>query len=89
MYHGVIPHAATPAAEMAGLIADADALVLQERLAAAGDKMVLVAGWSPALPSTMNGIIIHTVGEKWAIVRPANVPPSSSSGAHVGEEVKR
>jgi pyruvate kinase len=80
MYHGVIPHAATPAAEMAGLIADADALVLQERLAAAGDKMVLVAGWSPALPSTMNGIIIHTVGEKWAIVRPANVPHVPAAG---------
>src|SRR4051794_22191036 len=81
MYHGVIPHAATPAAEMGGLIADADALVRQERLAEAGDKMVLVAGWSPALPSTMNGIIIHTVGEKWAIVRPANVPPSAAAAA--------
>jgi hypothetical protein len=27
----------------------------------------------------MNGIIIHTVGEKWAIVRPANVPPSAAA----------
>ena len=39
-----------------------------------GDRIVLVAGWSPAMPSTMNGIIIHTLGEKWAVVRPGNAP---------------
>ena len=81
MYHGVLPHPATPASDMAGLIADADALVLGEKLAEPGDRVLLVAGWSPAMPNTMNGIIIHTVGEKWAIVRPANHPPVSAREA--------
>jgi pyruvate kinase len=71
LHHGVLPVEMTSApSDMADSIAQADALVLSRRLATAGDRIVLVAGWSPAMPNTMNGIIIHTLGEKWAIVHP-------------------
>ncbi len=74
MYYGVIPFQATPASDMAGLVAHADAVAQERKLAAPGDRIVIVAGWSPALPNTMNGIIIHTLGEKWTLVRPADIP---------------
>ena len=77
-----------PAGDMAGLVADADALVRSLKLADAGDRIVIVAGWSPAMPNTMNGIIIHTVGEKWTIVRPDTVPPSGAAENRAAVEVK-
>jgi pyruvate kinase len=70
LHHGVLPLEMPPPADMAESIAQADALVLERKLANPGDRIVLVAGWSPAMPNTMNGIIIHTVGEKWAVVHP-------------------
>ena len=73
--YGVIPFLGAPAGDMPKLVADADALVRSLKLAEPGDRIVIVAGWSPAMPNTMNGIIIHTVGEKWAIVRP-DYPPA-------------
>jgi pyruvate kinase len=72
LHHGVLPFQMTvPPADMAETIAQADALVLGKKLANPGDRIVLVAGWSPAMPNTMNGIIIHTLGEKWAVVHPS------------------
>ncbi len=85
--YGVIPLHRMPEGDMGTLIANADELVREGKYAAPGDRIVIVAGWSPAMPNTMNGIIIHTVGEKWAIVRPAAelrggqpLPPTSSNG---------
>ncbi len=86
--YGVIPFLGEPTGDMAKLVADADALVRSLKLAEPGDRIVIVAGWSPAMPNTMNGIIIHTLGEKWTIVRPDNVPHSSAADNRVAVEVK-
>jgi pyruvate kinase len=74
MNYGVVPVQMHAPDDMTSTIAATDALVLERKLAAAGDRIVIVAGWSPAMPNTMNGIIIHTLGEKWAIVHPGNAP---------------
>ena len=70
LHFGVLPFETQAPSDMTDSIARADALVQGKKLAAAGDRIVIVAGWSPAMPQTMNGIIIHTLGEKWAIVHP-------------------
>jgi pyruvate kinase len=75
LHHGVLPFRMDPPTDMADSIAQADALVVSKRLAAPGDRIVLVAGWSPAMPNSMNGIIIHTLGEHWTVVRPSEPPP--------------
>jgi pyruvate kinase len=88
LYYGVVPYPATAGGDMAELIADADTLVRAQKLADPGDRILIVAGWSPAMPSTMNGIIIHTVGEKWASVRPPIHPMSAAPAAQEGREAK-
>jgi pyruvate kinase len=76
MNYGVSPFLMSAPDDMTAIIAATDALVVGKKLAEAGDRIVIVAGWSPAMPNTMNGIIIHTLGEKWAIVHPSAVPAS-------------
>jgi pyruvate kinase len=92
LHFGVMPFASSPPTDMLDTIAQADALVLGKKLAAAGDRIVLVAGWSPAMPNTMNGIIIHTLGEKWAVVHPGAAAPQhqahATSTARVAEARK-
>ena len=58
---------------MGRLIAHGDRLVHDEQLADPRDRMVIVAGMSLAAPNTMNGIILHTIGETWQIIRRPNV----------------
>lgn len=78
--YGVIPVRMHAPDDMTHTIAATDALVLERKLAAAGDRIIIVAGWSPAMPNTMNGIIIHTLGEKWAIVHPGAAPDGAREG---------
>ena len=81
LHYGVLPIEMRPPSDMADSISAADALVLGKKLAAAGERVVLVAGWSPAMPNTMNGIIIHTLGEKWAVVHPGASASASQAQA--------
>ena len=37
------------------------------------DRIVIVAGWSPGIPGTMNGIVVHTVGQTWVPVPTASM----------------
>jgi pyruvate kinase len=85
MNYGVIPVQVQAPDDMTTTIAATDALVLERRLAAAGDRIAIVAGWSPAMPNTMNGIIIHTLGEKWAIVHPGAVPGGGAANGREGK----
>ena len=78
--YGVMPCPMRAPDDMTTTIAATDALVLERRLAAAGNRIVIVAGWSPAMPNTMNGIIIHTLGEKWAIVHPGTAAATEREG---------
>ena len=68
MHYGVMAFRVGAPDDMTGTIAATDALVAERKLAAPGERIVVVAGWSPGMPNMMNGIIIHTLGEKWAAV---------------------
>jgi pyruvate kinase len=64
IHYGVIPREMpqTPS-DVAGLVAQVDQLVMQKNLAKPADRIVIVAGSALGAPGTMNGIIIHSVGE--------------------------
>ncbi len=70
IHYGVVPQEMTRPTDMNDLISLVDNFVKEKNYAQAGDRVVVVAGWSPAMPSTMNGIIIHVVGEKWSTLSP-------------------
>jgi len=74
IHYGVIPQEMKRTDGIADLIQVVDKFVQEKNLAAPQDRIVLVAGWSPALPNTMNGIIIHTVGEQWTTLSPTDRP---------------
>ena len=74
IHYGVIPVEMNRPDGMNELIAQVDAFVVEQKLAAPQDRVVLVAGWSAAMPDTMNGIIIHTVGEQWRTLSPSDRP---------------
>ena len=84
MYYGVQPFEKAAPDDMISIIAASDALVQEKRLAVAGERIIIVAGWSPAMPNTMNGIIVHTLGEKWAIVHPGTHHPGAVQSASQG-----
>jgi pyruvate kinase len=66
LHYGVLPLEMAPPNEMSALVIEVDQLVQERRLASSGDRIVIVAGASMGTPGTMNGIVLHTVGEPWA-----------------------
>jgi pyruvate kinase len=66
MHYGVVPAEMMPPDSLATLIQQVDQLVTSRKYANAGDRIVIAAGASLGTPSTMNGIVIHTLGETWA-----------------------
>ena len=74
LHYGVISQEMSPPSGMASLVEQVDGFVQEKGFAEAGDRIVVVAGSSLGTPSTMNGVIIHTVGEIWAT-------PGASAGA--------
>jgi pyruvate kinase len=65
LHYGVIPQEMAACEEMNDLIRNVDKLVIERQFAAPQDRILIVAGWSPGMPGTMNGLIIHTVGQQW------------------------
>ena len=65
LHYGVVPQEMAPPADMASLVQDVDELVTQKQWAPAGSRILIVAGSSLGTPSTLNGVVIHTVGETW------------------------
>ena len=59
----MVPREMPQTNDVNSLIAQVDQLVQQKGLAAIADRIVIVAGSALGAPGTMNGIIIHTVGE--------------------------
>ena len=74
IHYGVLPQEMTRPENINDLIQAVDEFIQERKLVAPQDRVVLVAGWSPAMPNTMNGIIIHTVGEKWTTLSPTDRP---------------
>jgi pyruvate kinase len=73
LHYGVIPQEMAPSADLTSLIAKVDDFVLKRNYAQVKDRILIVAGWSPSLPGTMNGIVIHTVGDPWTAVPTAQM----------------
>src|SRR5262249_28790282 len=73
LHYGVIPQHMPLAHDIQRVIEVTDKLVIEKKLAGAGDRIVIVAGWSPAMPGNMNGLVIHTIGTPWTAVPSAQV----------------
>ncbi len=65
LHFGVLPQELLPPANMDRLVRDVDELVRRRKFARVGDRIVIVAGASLGTPGTLNGILVHTVGENW------------------------
>ncbi|MDB5297615.1 MAG: pyruvate kinase [Phycisphaerales bacterium] len=63
LHYGVVPHEMAPPDSLATLIRQVDRMAQDMKFAAVGDRVVIAAGASLGTPSTMNGIVIHTIGE--------------------------
>jgi pyruvate kinase len=63
LHYGVIPQEMPPPDQLTGLIAWVDQFVQEKKMAAPGDRIVIVAGLSMSTPGTMNNLVIQTVGE--------------------------
>jgi pyruvate kinase len=81
LHYGVIPHEMAPPPDMPSLVDQVDALVRDRGLAPLGSRIVIVAGSALGTPNTLNGIIIHTVGETW---KPASENASVFTAAASG-----
>jgi len=76
IHYGVIPREMSPTPpDVVGLVAQVDQLVQQKNMAKPADRIVIVAGSALGAPGTMNGIIIHSVGES-PLTTITNVLPS-------------
>jgi pyruvate kinase len=66
LHYGVIPQEMSPPTEMSALVEQVDRLTQEHKYAAAGDRVIIVAGSALGSPGMMNGVVIHTVGDRWA-----------------------
>jgi pyruvate kinase len=65
LHFGVIPHEMSPPQGMMELVEGVDQMIQEQKFANKGDRIVIVAGAALGTPGTLNGIVIHTVGEHW------------------------
>ena len=63
LHYGVVPQELPPPSDMRELVRTLDELVQKRQFASAGHRIVVVAGVAFGNPGTMNGIVIHTVGD--------------------------
>jgi pyruvate kinase len=68
LHYGVTPQHMPMVNDIQQVVTQTDALLVERQLVQAGDRVVIVAGWSPATPGTMNGMVIHTIGTSWTAV---------------------
>jgi len=73
LHYGVIPQEMQASPDLAALVGRIDELIIEKKWAAEKDRVLIVAGWSPGTPGTMNGLVIHTVGETWTPVPTAQM----------------
>jgi pyruvate kinase len=73
LHFGVIPQEMTPSLDLPSLIAKVDQSVLEAKLVEVNDRILIVAGWSPSMPGTMNGFVVHNVGSSWVPVPSAQM----------------
>lgn len=76
IHYGVVPHEMSRTPDLNELIAAIDALVLKHDYAKVDDRVLIVAGWSSAMPDSMNSVILHTVGQRWSALSPTSAERS-------------
>ncbi|HZL34461.1 MAG TPA: pyruvate kinase [Tepidisphaeraceae bacterium] len=86
LHFGVVPLEMAPPDGMAALVADVDKLVRARGYARDGERIVIVAGAALGTPNTLNGAVIHTVGETWAAAARQDAPAGEAPHASRGEE---
>ena len=65
LHYGVIPQEMQATPDLTALIREIDRFVTAKKYAEPKDRILIVAGWSPGTPGTMNGLVIHVVGDSW------------------------
>lgn len=73
IHYGVIPELMQKAEDVAKLFEQIDRTLLNRKYAQQGDRILIVAGWSPMTPGTMNGMIVHSVGDRWTALSPTGL----------------
>jgi pyruvate kinase len=67
LHWGVMPQEMPPPRDMSELVANVDRLLRARKFADTGERVVIVAGSSLGTPGTLNGIVLHTVGESYGM----------------------
>ncbi|HEY7086711.1 MAG TPA: pyruvate kinase [Tepidisphaeraceae bacterium] len=67
LHWGVIPLEMPPPRDINELVNGVDKIVRDRQFAQNGDRVVVVAGSSLGTPGTLNGIVLHTVGEGYGM----------------------
>jgi len=83
LHYGVIPQEMPPPKDFTGLIAWVDQFVRDAEMAAAGERIVIVAGLSMTTPGSVNNLVIQTIGETWGQA-PLDAPPGSVAATTAG-----
>jgi pyruvate kinase len=65
LHWGVIPQEMPPPRDITELVHGIDRIIRERKFAETGERIVIVAGSSLGTPGTMNGIVLHTVGERY------------------------
>jgi pyruvate kinase len=65
LHWGVIPQEMPPPRDMTELVHSVDRIVRDRHFADAGERIIIAAGPSIGTPGTMNGIVLHTVGQRY------------------------
>jgi pyruvate kinase len=63
LHYGVLPMEMEPPTSMAHLVDSVEEIARRTKLVQIGDRIVVVAGAVLGTPSTLNGLVIHTVGD--------------------------
>jgi pyruvate kinase len=67
LHWGVVPHEMPPPRDVAELVHNIDLAVHERKLAQTGQRVIIVAGAALGTPGTLNGVIVHTVGERYRV----------------------
>lgn len=73
LHFGVVPQEMQAPPDLTVLIERIDEFVIARKYAELQDRILIIAGWSPGTAGSMNGIVIHTVGEPWTPVPTAQM----------------
>jgi pyruvate kinase len=63
LHYGVLPMEMEPPTSMEHLVESVEEIARKAKLVQLGDRVVVVAGAALGTPSTLNGLVIHTIGD--------------------------